>query len=90
VCLPLSGGEGSYKYRGRWSQIDFYLVAASQRRYLLEGSILNLWPLLKDDETYGGKKPARTYEGYSYAGGISDHLPILLDISHLSRFFSGQ
>jgi endonuclease/exonuclease/phosphatase family metal-dependent hydrolase len=90
VCLPLSGGEGSYKYRGRWSQIDFYLVAASQRRYLLEGSILNLWPLLKEDDTYGGKKPARTYEGYSYAGGISDHLPILLDISQPSRFFSGQ
>lgn len=86
--VSLRGGEGTYKYRGRWSQIDQYSLAGPMEKYRIEGSILNLWPLLKADEVYGGVKPARTYEGYRYVGGISDHLPILLDISHSSLFRS--
>jgi predicted extracellular nuclease len=86
--VSLSGGEGSYKYRGRWSQIDQYLLGGPFAKYRAEGSVLNLWPLMTEDEVYGGKKPARTYEGYRYAGGISDHLPILLDISERSLFGS--
>jgi len=86
--VSLSGGEGSYKYRGRWSQIDQYLMGGPSGKYRVEGSVLNLWPLMTVDEVYGGLKPARTYEGYRYAGGISDHLPILLDISERSLFRS--
>jgi endonuclease/exonuclease/phosphatase family metal-dependent hydrolase len=82
--VSLTGGEGSYKYRGRWSQIDQYLMGGPFGKYRVEGSVLNLWPLMTADEVYGGVKPARTYEGYRYAGGISDHLPILLDISRRS------
>jgi len=77
---------GSYKYRGRWSRIDHYLVCGDAEKYRLEGSIMELPLLLIRDDTYGGIKPYRTYSGYSYAGGISDHLPILLDIS--GRLFS--
>jgi len=88
ISVSLSGGEGSYKYRGRWSQIDQYLVGGPLGKNRIDGSVLNLWPLITEDEVYGGVKPARTYEGYSYAGGISDHLPILLDISHRSPFRS--
>jgi predicted extracellular nuclease len=84
----LSGGEGSYKYRGRWSQIDQYLMGGPLGKYRTEGFVLNLWPLITADEVYGGVKPARTYEGYRYVGGISDHLPILLDISHRPLFRS--
>ena len=86
--LSLAGAEGTYKYRGRWSQIDQYLLAGPSGKYRILGSILNIKPLITVDEVYGGIKPARTYEGYSYSGGISDHLPILLDISRRSRFFS--
>lgn len=86
LSLPLSGGQGSYKYRGKWNQIDQFLVLGSGKGYQLKGFYLNLWPLLKEDETYGGQKPFRTYEGYSYAGGVSDHLPIVLDIYRPSRF----
>jgi endonuclease/exonuclease/phosphatase family metal-dependent hydrolase len=80
--IPLTGAEGSYRYRGSWSRIDLILLVGSARGYRLRGSILNISPLLTSDESYGGIKPFRSYEGYSYAGGMSDHLPLLLDISH--------
>jgi len=84
--IPVGGMEGSYKYRGKWSRIDLFLLLGSGKEYLPGGSILHIPPLLTTDETYGGVKPFRTYEGYSYAGGLSDHLPLLLDISR--PFFS--
>jgi hypothetical protein len=36
--------------------------------------------LLKDDTRWLGKKPFRTYEGFKYNGGFSDHLPVYVDI----------
>jgi len=91
-ALVLSGAKGTYKYRGRWSRIDLILMLGPPGNYQVSGSILNLPPLLKQDKTYGGLKPARTYEAYSYAGGLSDHLPILLDInrSRSTRPFSSR
>jgi hypothetical protein len=82
ISIPLGGTLGSYKYRGRWSSIDQFLVYGQVTQYRLAGSVLELPLLLTRDETYGGLKPNRTYTGYLFNGGISDHLPILLDISH--------
>lgn len=36
--------------------------------------------MMTDDESHLGKRPARSYYGYAYEGGYSDHLPILLDL----------
>jgi hypothetical protein len=36
--------------------------------------------LLKEDERWMGIKPFRTYEGFKYAGGYSDHLPVYVDL----------
>jgi hypothetical protein len=36
--------------------------------------------LLEEDKTYSGMKPFRTYSGYKYNGGFSDHLPVYVDI----------
>jgi hypothetical protein len=83
--LPIKGAEGSYKYRGTWSLIDQFFLLGSLNNYLLAGSNLPISPLITIDKTYGGVKPFRTYEGYSYAGGVSDHLPILLEISRSPR-----
>jgi hypothetical protein len=77
----LTGADGSYKYRGNWSQIDLFLMAGPVNSYQIKGSILGIPPLMTSDEKYGGWKPYRTYEGYAYAGGISDHLPLILDIN---------
>ena len=37
--------------------------------------------LFKTDKTYHGTRPFRTYYGYKYEGGYSDHLPLLVDFS---------
>ncbi len=71
----------SYKYRGVWSSIDFFLVSGAVFPYKIRGTVFNNPRLLMPDLSYGGEKPKRTYVGYSYAGGYSDHLPVLLDIS---------
>jgi len=43
--------------------------------------ILNSDFLLEPDEAYFGFKPKRTFSGYSYIGGFSDHLPTYLIIN---------
>jgi len=36
--------------------------------------------MLTEDETHMGHRPLRSYYGYKYEGGYSDHLPICLDL----------
>jgi len=79
--VPLLGGAGSYKYKGSWSFIDQFLVVGPTDAFMVTGGVLVIPPLMTADESHGGDKPARTYVGYSYRGGVSDHLPIWLDIS---------
>jgi endonuclease/exonuclease/phosphatase family metal-dependent hydrolase len=79
--VPPEGPQGSYKYRGVWSHIDHFLVAGGNGPYRFSSSVVSLPFLLTPDEAYGGMKPSRTYDGYRYTGGFSDHLPILLKIS---------
>jgi endonuclease/exonuclease/phosphatase family metal-dependent hydrolase len=79
-------GEGTYKYRAKWGVIDHMIVSKG----MLEGEglkthkdgmkIMNDDFLLEEDKTYLGKKPKRTYIGYTYHGGCSDHLPVLLEL----------
>lgn len=78
--------RGSYKYHGRWVHIDQVLVLSSFQRGSLSVKTLQLGPLLTDDLQYGGIKPRRTYEGFQYRGGISDHLPLVIDLN--PSFFS--
>lgn len=77
--------EGSYRYQGEWDKYDQFVVSGS----LLNGdgfssvtgvSLFSADFMLEDDEKFGGRKPMRTYNGYIYQNGFSDHLPILLFI----------
>ena len=81
TCFPRGDQEPSYKFRGRWSGIDLFLVPGLAGRYRVEGSVIRHPAMLADDTRYGGSMPFRTYEGFRYTGGFSDHLPIILDIS---------
>ena len=36
--------------------------------------------LFENDDTYGGQKLFRTWNGMKYQGGYSDHLPVILDL----------
>lgn len=79
--------NGSYKYQGEWDKYDQFIVSASLMNRLgcLQtggARILHLDFLLIDDDKYGGYSPFRTYNGYRYQGGYSDHLPIVVDISY--------
>ncbi len=79
---------GSYKYRGKWNYLDQFIVSG----YLLNNSNKTIiknkdahiyvadFLLEKDNNKYGGQKPFRTYLGFKYLGGFSDHLPIYMDL----------
>jgi predicted extracellular nuclease len=78
---------GSYKYQGVWYIYDHYIVSGSMINGMekLQTSpqsvnIYNAGFLLIPDDTWFGFKPFRTFEGFRYTGGFSDHLPVYLDI----------
>ncbi|MCU4157622.1 endonuclease [Carboxylicivirga sp. A043] len=75
--------QGSHKYLGHWSLIDHLFLSAdwlSNPAYSFDHKIVNLPNLLEDDKTYSGLKPRRTYAGPRYIGGVSDHLPVIVNI----------
>jgi len=69
--------NGSYKYRMRWIHLDQIYFRDPLGRFYASASILMLPPLVEIDKEYGGVKPRRSYQGYRYHGGISDHLPLV-------------
>ncbi len=71
------GAKGTYKYRGVWSSIDHILISGGMQPHFSKCLLNDLPFLLEKDELYGGVKPFRTYYGYKYIGGFSDHLPLV-------------
>lgn len=78
---------GSHKYRGKWGILDQMIVSGSLlidtnkvSTNIENAHIFNADFLLEDDKRYLGKQPFRTYGGYRYLGGYSDHLPVFLDL----------
>ena len=78
---------GSIKYKGTWLMFDQFIVSASllqrDNQLYLESANIHLFSpdfLLEEDNTYYGFKPYRTYYGYRYQGGFSDHLPVYIDL----------
>lgn len=77
----------SHKYKGIWGMLDQFIVSGA---LLNKNGILQTQPnnmfifapdyLLEEDHSYKGIRPKRTYIGYKYHGGFSDHLPIYLDL----------
>ncbi|MDD2381323.1 MAG: endonuclease [Mariniphaga sp.] len=88
LSIPWEGKEpGTLKYRSQWSVFDQIIVSGSllQKKNNLctrqeWAQIVQLPFLLEMDERYGGQRPKRTYSGYRYYGGISDHLPVMLKL----------
>jgi hypothetical protein len=80
--------SGTLKYQSQWFIFDQIIVSGS----MLSGSsgiytkpenakIASLPFLLEKDVKFGGNKPFRTYYGFSYNGGFSDHLPVLIQLN---------
>jgi endonuclease/exonuclease/phosphatase family metal-dependent hydrolase len=80
-------GKGTIKFQGMWELIDLVLVSGNllndkEPLYCVptDYRIFDAPFLLEEDKRYTGLIPRRTYQGMRYHGGISDHLPIILDI----------
>lgn len=81
------GGTGTARYRSQWYLFDQIMVSGNlldkqSGLFTDRGSakIVKMPFLLEPDERYGGVKPVRTYHGYEYKGGFSDHLPVILQL----------
>jgi predicted extracellular nuclease len=77
---------GSHKYQGEWSQLDHIIVnenllAPSGNLCLQPGSIRLFTPsfLFTPDPANHSVRPFRTFYGFRYEGGFSDHLPLVVD-----------
>jgi endonuclease/exonuclease/phosphatase family metal-dependent hydrolase len=83
----LNADLGTLKYQSQWFVFDQIIVSggllSSQEGVFTKpewASISNLPYLIERDEKYGGQKLLRTYTGFKYTGGFSDHFPVSLKI----------
>ena len=72
--------EGTYRYRGRWQSIDHVFVSSGLVDSVCQTYVQDAPFLLEEDERYGGFKPFRTFNGYRYQRGFSDHLPLVVKL----------
>ena len=74
---------GTYKYDGKWEMLDQCIVTGklldSTSDFFTSYDRFHVWSpdfLLEKDLEDLGLRPRRTYTGYRYQRGYSDHLPI--------------
>lgn len=87
LALPLHlAGEGTYKHAGQWGMLDQFIVSGNllniKNRFYTQQQDAHVFKtdfLLEKDESDLGTKPFRTYNGYTYNNGYSDHLPLYVD-----------
>lgn len=86
LSLEKESKTGSYKYQDDWNFLDQIIVSGSlldkeQAIHAVDGSgsIFQANYLFTPDITRKGKRPKKTYHGYKYEGGYSDHLPVYMD-----------
>jgi len=79
--------KGTLKYHANWSYFDQAIVSETmvtgRNGLLIADKTVHIFDadfLLVKDEKYMGLKPFRTNIGFKYNGGISDHLPVYVDI----------
>lgn len=80
-------GFGTHKYNGRWSLLDQIIVSRAlltgTKGYILKPDAYTIFRepfLLEPDLRFLGYKPKRTYNGFKYNDGYSDHLPVYVEL----------
>ena len=73
-------GKGTHKYQGIWSCLDQFYISHSLKE-MAQATIFTPKWLLEEDTKYLDYQPKRTYVGYRYHGGYSDHLPVVLKVN---------
>ena len=71
-------GAGTIKFQGKWEKIDGcpVLEGLEAREHIFAPPHLST-----RDTAHPGWKPLRSYSGPRYLGGLSDHYPIVLELS---------
>ncbi|MGL4292087.1 MAG: endonuclease, partial [Bacteroidales bacterium] len=85
LMCTLSQKKGSHKYNGEWGYLDQFFVNGmllnpATSPFIGTCGVFEAPFLLKEDTKSFGLRPYRTYYGFKYEGGFSDHLPIYLDL----------
>ncbi|HEX2970339.1 MAG TPA: hypothetical protein VHO46_14670 [Bacteroidales bacterium] len=88
LTSAISGyNEGTYRFQGTWEMIDQvvasrFFLSCGEGYYVNNESVRIFNPafLLTKDPNYPGNMPFSMYRGRRYQGGISDHLPVLVDL----------
>lgn len=71
--------KGSIRFNGEWQLIDLCFCSPGLAPSC--SFVAVPIPFLTDrDAAHSGEKPLRTYSGPRYLGGVSDHLPILIEL----------
>ena len=78
TAVGTDGAQGTYRYEGQWESIDHVLVSPTLLPVVSHVFINDAPFLLEEDKKYGGAKPLRTFNGYRYQRGFSDHLPLVV------------
>ena len=78
AAVGTHGATGTYRYEGQWQSIDHVLVSCALRDSVRQTYVNDAAFLLEEDKKYGGFKPFRTYIGFRYQRGFSDHLPLVV------------
>lgn len=79
VNYERTGVSGTYKYQGAWNSLDHIFLSTAAQQQVERCFIYDAAWLLEEDNQ-GGYKPFRTYLGPKYHDGVSDHLPIVLQL----------
>lgn len=74
----------SWEVFDQWIVSDYFLENIRGYKFL-NAEIFKADFLLEPDTKFGGVKPRRTYNGFKYQEGFSDHLPVLLRVQLLNR-----
>ncbi|MDR1654236.1 MAG: endonuclease [Prevotellaceae bacterium] len=93
LALPLHrAGKGTYKHSGQWGMLDQFIVSGNllntENDFYTQQADANVFDekfLLEKDAAGLGTKPFRTYNGFAYNNGYSDHLPLFVDFWMKSR-----
>ena len=78
--------HGTHKYQGKWSKLDHIFVSNSllEKENIIHvignTKVFKQEFLLEEDLKYLGNKPFRTFVGFKYNAGFSDHLPVYIDL----------
>lgn len=87
--MKMAGEGGTHKHMAEWGCLDQIIVSPAclgkpgQGAHVVGAKAHIFAPsfLLMPDKKYLGQKPFRTWQGYEYVAGFSDHLPIYIDIA---------